>query len=87
MDGESLRAIINFGWMELGFSLPYFCKLMKRHNLRWRRFCAPTSHMSDIVIAEPFENYKNQHAKNNNISQMINWNILTFLKYFLKKFD
>lgn len=85
MDGESLRAIINFGWMELGFSPLYFCKLMKRHHLSWRRFCAPTSHMADIVIAQPIENVEKSGFKQNTMLQVITWNLFTLMQFFLKK--
>ena len=50
-DGESLRAIRNFGWMELGFTWPYFDEMMKRLGFVTTRMSSKDSQWSDVVIA------------------------------------
>lgn len=50
-DGESLRAIRNFGWMELGFTWAYFDEVIKRIGFKIERFRSADSHWADVVIA------------------------------------
>lgn len=49
LDGESLRAIRNFGWMELGFTRPYFDRLLRRHDLKGEIFVCKGSTMAHVV--------------------------------------
>jgi SAM-dependent methyltransferase len=51
LDGESLRAIRRFGWMELGFTEPYLFTLLKRTGWRWERFRSAESHWADVIVA------------------------------------
>ncbi len=53
LDGESLRAMINFGWMELGFSSQYFFQLLYNLGFVWKRDRLPTSDWSDVIIGHP----------------------------------
>jgi len=53
LDGESLRAIRRFGWMELGFTEKYFFELLRRSGLRAERFHAKDSYLADVVLARP----------------------------------
>lgn len=50
-DGESLRAIVKWGWLELGFQESYFFELLLRHGLTWTRAQNPGSHWSDVIVA------------------------------------
>jgi SAM-dependent methyltransferase len=51
LDGETLRAIRRFGWIEWGFTWPYFRELLERSGLTVHRSRNPSSHWADIVIA------------------------------------
>jgi hypothetical protein len=53
LNGESLRAIGKWGWLELGFSESYFYELLHRNDLCFRRFRCIESHWADIIIAKP----------------------------------
>jgi 2-polyprenyl-3-methyl-5-hydroxy-6-metoxy-1,4-benzoquinol methylase len=53
LDGESLRAMMTFGWMELGFTNGYFFRLLHGLGFDWRRYRLPASNWSDVVIAKP----------------------------------
>jgi hypothetical protein len=53
LQGESLRAICKWGWLELGFSETYFYELLHRNNLCFQRFRCMESHWADIIIAKP----------------------------------
>ena len=51
LDGETLRAIRRFGWIEWGFTWPYFRELLAREGLTAQRYRNPSSHWADVVIA------------------------------------
>jgi 2-polyprenyl-3-methyl-5-hydroxy-6-metoxy-1,4-benzoquinol methylase len=53
LDGESLRAMMTFGWMELGFTHGYFFRLLHGLGFDWRRYRLSASNWSDVVIARP----------------------------------
>lgn len=50
-DGESLRAIAKWGWLELGFQESYFFELLKRAGLSWTRAQNLGSHWADVILA------------------------------------
>ena len=52
LDGESLWAIRNFGWCELGFQETYFRELMARNNLMLTKLSCPDTPWGTIFIAE-----------------------------------
>lgn len=52
LDGESLWAIRNFGWCELGFQETYFRELMNRNNLKIAKYSCPETPWGTIFIAE-----------------------------------
>jgi len=52
LDGESLWAIRNFGWCELGFQETYFRELMSRNNLKITKYSCPETPWGTIFIAE-----------------------------------
>lgn len=51
LDGESLRAIRSFGWMELGFTEAYLFELLERAGYTWERRRSPESHWADVILA------------------------------------
>lgn len=51
LEGETLRAIRRFGWMELGFTEDYFYELLLRNGVSFRRLSSPETHWADLVIA------------------------------------
>jgi SAM-dependent methyltransferase len=51
LDGESLRAIRRFGWMELGFTEKYLFALLERTGWQWQRFRSGESHWADAIVA------------------------------------
>lgn len=53
LDGESLRAIRRFGWMELGFNEAYLFELLERTGYTWERRRSPESHWADVILARP----------------------------------
>ena len=53
LDGESLRAMHQFGWIELGFRQSYFDQLLERVGLTYTRSRCADSHWSDLFIAIP----------------------------------
>lgn len=53
LDGESLRAIRRFGWMELGFTEGYLFALLERLGWTWERFRSAESHWADAIVARP----------------------------------
>lgn len=53
LDGESLRAIRRFGWMELGFDEAYLFELLGRTGYTWERRRSPESHWADVIVARP----------------------------------
>ena len=53
LNGESLRAICKWGWLELGFSESYFYELLHRNDLCFQRFRCMESNWADIIIAKP----------------------------------
>jgi len=52
LDGESLWAIRNFGWCELGFQETYFRELMARNNLMLTKLSCPDTPWGTIFVAE-----------------------------------
>lgn len=56
LDGESLRAMHKFGWIELGFRQSYFDQLIERVGLVYSRNRCVDSHWSDVLIATPTHN-------------------------------
>ena len=52
LDGVSLRAIINFGWMELGFSRKYFFKLLTKHHLAFTEYTCQEDKSFNVFIAQ-----------------------------------
>lgn len=52
-DGESLRAILKWGWLELGFQDGYFFELLQRAGMSWTRAQNPGSHWADVIVATP----------------------------------
>lgn len=53
LDGESLRAIRRFGWLELGFTEPYLFELLVRTGWSVERRRSPESHWADVILARP----------------------------------
>jgi SAM-dependent methyltransferase len=51
LDGEAMRSISEFGWMELGYSEPYFLELLSRCGYSAERFRCPTYSRGDVYIA------------------------------------
>ena len=51
LDGETLRAIRRFGWMELGFTETYLFELLMRNGLAFRRLSSGETHWADLIIA------------------------------------
>jgi SAM-dependent methyltransferase len=51
LDAETLRAIRQFGWMEIGFTEEYFYELMRKFGLACRRFSSRETHWADLIIA------------------------------------
>ena len=51
LDGESLRAIRRFGWMELGFTEAYLFALLERTGWVWQRSRSAESHWADAIVA------------------------------------
>ena len=51
LDGETLRAIRRFGWMELGFTEAYLYGLLMDHGLAFRRISSMETHWADLIIA------------------------------------
>lgn len=50
LDGETLRAIRRFGWMELGFTEPYLFDLLLRKGLTFTRISSKETHWADLII-------------------------------------
>jgi len=51
MDGEAMRSIAEFGWMELGYSEPYFIELLSRSGYSVERSPSPFYSRGDVYIA------------------------------------
>jgi SAM-dependent methyltransferase len=51
LDGETLRAIRRFGWMELGFTETYLYELLSRNGLVWQKISSRETHWADLIIA------------------------------------
>lgn len=51
MDGEAMRSIAEFGWMELGYSEPYFVALLSRCGFSVERSPCPSYGRGDVYIA------------------------------------
>jgi len=51
LDGESMRSISEFGWMELGHSEPYFLELLARCGYSVERSCHGVYARADAYIA------------------------------------
>lgn len=54
LDGESVRSISEFGWMELGFSEDYFGELLMRHGFSLRYVASPATWRGHCFIATPY---------------------------------
>src|SRR5690606_32555575 len=50
LDGEALRAIRRFGWMELGFTEAYLFALLERLGWTWERARSGESHWADVIV-------------------------------------
>lgn len=57
LDGESLRSIIEFGWMELGFSLDYFAELLFRAGLTAEVKACPGTWRGNCIVAKPYDRF------------------------------
>jgi SAM-dependent methyltransferase len=51
LDGEAVRAVLENGWMELGFSEPYFVELLGRCGYSVERHRCPSYSRGDVYIA------------------------------------
>jgi SAM-dependent methyltransferase len=51
LDGEAMRAVLENGWMELGYSEPYFLELLGRCGYAAERHRCPTHSRGDVYIA------------------------------------
>src|SRR6516225_1046542 len=56
LDGEAMRSIHEFGWMELGYSEPYFLELLARCGYSVERNRHPMHPRADIYIARRITN-------------------------------
>lgn len=52
LDGESLRAIRQLGWMELGFTEAYLYGLLERQGWSYTRQRSGESHWADVIVAQ-----------------------------------
>jgi 2-polyprenyl-3-methyl-5-hydroxy-6-metoxy-1,4-benzoquinol methylase len=52
LDGESLRAIRQLGWMELGFTEAYLFGLLDRQGWSYTRQRSSESHWADVIVAQ-----------------------------------
>lgn len=55
LDGESLRGMYLYGWLELGFRQSYFDQLMQRVGLVCSRSKCADNHWSDVIVAVPVQ--------------------------------
>lgn len=53
LDGQSLWAIRNFGWLELGFTETYFHELMGRNGFSLEKYVYPVTDLGTIFVARP----------------------------------
>lgn len=53
LDGESLRAMHKWGWIELGFTEPYFFELLGRIRLSAQRYRCTESNWADVILGTP----------------------------------
>lgn len=53
LDGESLRAMYKYGWIELGFRDSYFVELLRRTGLHHERHRSTDVHWADVILARP----------------------------------
>ena len=51
LDGEAMRSTSQFGWMELGYSEPYFLELLARCGYSVERSPCPSCSRGDVYIA------------------------------------
>jgi len=54
MDGEAMRSIAQFGWLELGYSEHYFIELLGRCGYSVERSLCPGFIRGDVYMARPF---------------------------------
>jgi 2-polyprenyl-3-methyl-5-hydroxy-6-metoxy-1,4-benzoquinol methylase len=54
LDGEAMRSISEFGWMELGYSEPYFLELLGRCGYAVERHLCPTYSRGNVYIGRKF---------------------------------
>jgi SAM-dependent methyltransferase len=52
MDGLSLRCVRRFGWLELGFSVPYFYALLDRFGLSYEEKRINGCHFSHLITVK-----------------------------------
>jgi len=52
LDGQSLWATRNFGWLELGFKESYFSKLMTQYGWQLEKFSNPITPLGTVFIAK-----------------------------------
>lgn len=55
LDGEAVRSIAEFGWMELGYSEDYFVELLARAGYSVEFTKCPGAWRADTYIGRPFE--------------------------------
>ncbi|HTH62770.1 MAG TPA: class I SAM-dependent methyltransferase [Paraburkholderia sp.] len=55
LDGESVRSIAEFGWMELGYSEGYFVELLARAGYSTEVMRCPGAWRADTYIGRPFD--------------------------------
>ena len=51
LDGESIRSIRKYGWIEIGFTKPYFDEMLRRQGLWTKRMRSPETHWADLIVA------------------------------------
>jgi hypothetical protein len=55
LDGEAIRSIAEFGWMELGYSEAYFVELLARCGYSVESTRCPGFWRADAYVARPFD--------------------------------
>lgn len=55
LDGEAVRSIAEFGWMELGYSEDYFVELLARTGYSVELTRCPSAWRADTYIGRPFD--------------------------------
>lgn len=52
LDGESLRSMRLWGWVELGFTENYFYEMLRRNGFRCQRTSSSETHWGDLITAQ-----------------------------------